>query len=167
MTKKAKTWIIIGSVAGGLLLTFGAFMIYANSPISPFVARGGELVKFNAKKIGKTAYQKEKKIKIKDHEFTYYNVTSDSEGNWILVDNTSYIINTDIQFGFRFKNNGGLVKIINYNNGMEPRSMGEYSQDVDYTSYSVSHGFKIMVDESVDVSSYPDGFNLGIFEHWC
>ena len=109
----------------------------------------------------------QKKVKIKDHEFTYYNVKSDSEGNWILVDNTSYIINKDIVFGFRFKNNGGLVKITSYENSMEPRSMGEFYEDPSYTSYSVHAGFKIMVDESVDMSDHPDGFNLGIFEHWC
>ena len=166
MTKKAKTWIIIGSIVGGLALTFGAVVIYFNSPLAPF-ARGGELIKMNAKKIGKTAFQKEKKVKIKDHEFTYYNVRSDSEGNWILVDNTSYIINKDIVFGFRFRNNGGLVKITSYENSMEPRSMGEYYENPSYTSYSVHAGFKIMVDESVDISDHPDGFNLGIFEHWC
>ena len=109
MTKKAKTWIIIGSIVGGLTLTFGAVIIYFNSPLSPF-GRSGGMIKINAKKIGKTAFQEEKKVKIKDHEFTYYNVRSDSEGNWILVDNTSYIINKDIVFGFRFRNNGGLVK---------------------------------------------------------
>ena len=167
MTKKAKTWIIIGSIVGGLALTFGAVVIYFNSPLSRFGIKGGELIKINAKKIGKTAFQKEKKVKIKDHEFTYYNVKSDSEGNWILVDNTSYIINKDIVFGFRFKNNGGLVKITSYENSMEPRSMGEFYENPSYTSYSVHAGFKIMVDESVDISEYPDGFNLGIFEHWC
>lgn len=166
MTKKAKTWIIIGSIVGGLALTIGAVVIYFNSPLAPF-ARGGELIKMNAKKIGKTAFQEEKKVKIKDHEFTYYNVKSDSEGNWILVDNTSYIINKDIVFGFRFKNNGGLVKITSYENSMEPRSMGEYYENPSYTSYSVHAGFKITVDEAVDISEYPDGFNLGIFEHWC
>ena len=166
MTKKAKTWIIIGSIVGGLALAFGAVVIYFNSPLAPF-ARGGELIKMNAKKIGKTAFQEEKKVKIKDHEFTYYNVRSDSEGNWILVDNTSYIINKDIVFGFRFKNNGGLVKITSYENSMEPRSMGEFYEDPSYTSYSVHAGFKIMVDESVNMSEHPDGFNLGIFEHWC
>ena len=166
MTKKAKTWIIIGSIVGGLALAFGAVVIYFNSPLAPF-ARGGELIKINGKKIGKTAFQKEKKVKIKDHEFTYYNVKSDSEGNWILVDNTSYIINKDIVFGFRFRNNGGLVKITSYENSMEPRSMGEFYENPSYTSYSVHAGFKIMVDESVDISEYPDGFNLGIFEHWC
>jgi len=166
MTKKAKTWIIIGSIVGGLALAFGAVVIYFNSPLAPF-ARGGELIKINAKKIGKTAFQKEKKVKIKDHEFTYYNVKSDSEGNWILVDNTSYIINKDIVFGFRFKNNGGLVKITSYENSMEPKSMGEFYENPSYTSYSVHAGFKITVDESVDMSEYPDGFNLGIFEHWC
>ena len=167
MTKKAKTWSIVGSIVGGLVLTFGAFMIYATSPISPFGARGGELVKFNAKKIGKTAYQKEKKVKIKDHEFTYYNVKSDSEGKWILVDGTSYIINTDIQFGFRFIDNGGLVKIAAYDGGMEPRKMGEDYPNVGYASYSVRHGFKITFDDSINASDYPNGFNLGIFEHWC
>ena len=166
MTKKAKTWIIIGSIVGGLALTFGAVVIYFNSPLSPF-GRNGVMIKMNAKKIGKTAFQKEKKVKIKDHEFTYYNVRSDSEGNWILVDNTSYIINKDIVFGFRFKNNGGLVKITSYENSMEPRSMGEFYENPSYTSYSVHAGFKIMVDEAVDISEYPDGFNLGIFEHWC
>lgn len=167
MTKRNKTWIIVGSVVGGLVLTFGAFMIYANSPISPFIARSGGVEKYNAKKIGKIAYQEEKKVEFFGHAFTFYNVKSDSEGNWILVDNTSYIVNLDIQFGFRFKNNDGLVKIAAYGDGKEPRDMGKYSKDPSYTSYQVDFGFKITVDESVNMSDCPNGFNLGIFEHWC
>ena len=165
MTKRAKTWIVVGSIVGGLALAFGGFIIYANSPISPFVPRGGELIKFEAKKIGKTATLQEKTIKIKDHEFTYYNVECANDGGWVLRDKTSYIINTDIQFGFRYKSAG--TKISAYNTGHEPRDMGEYSQEPSYHSYQVYFGFKITIDESLDMSSFPDGINLGIFEHWC
>ena len=160
MTKRTKAWIIAGSVVGTLALAFGGFIIYANfSPNSPVIPRAGGLIKIDAKKIGKTAKLEEKKVKIKDHEFTYYNVKSDNDGNWILVDKTSYIINTDIQFGFRYKNEG--TTIASYDKGMTPREMGEYGNG--YYSFQVDFGFKIMIDESLDITDV----NLGIFEHWC
>jgi hypothetical protein len=77
----------------------------------------------------------------------------------MLVDKSSYIINTDIQFGFRYKNAG--TKIVAYDKGMEPRDMGPF--DGAYNSYQVDHGFKITIDESLDINNV----NLGIFEHWC
>ena len=161
MTKRTKIWIVVSSVVGGLALAFGGFIIFAFSPNSPFIPRSGGLVKIDAKKIGKTAVLVEKKVKVKDHEFTYYNVKSDNDGNWILVDKSSYIINTDIQFGFRYKNAG--TKIAAYDKGMEPRDMGPFYQDETYNSYQVDFGFKITIDESLDINNV----NLGIFEHWC
>ena len=161
MTKRAKTWIVVGSIVGGLALAFGGFIIYANSPISPFIPRGGELIKFEAKKVGKIATLVEKNIKINGHEFTYYNVECASDGGWVLRDKTSYIINTDIAFGFRYKNAG--TKITAYGDKEEPRDMGPYYKDETYNSYQVYNGFKITIDESLDISEV----NLGIFEHWC
>lgn len=161
MTKRTKIWIVVSSVVGGLALAFGGFIIFAFSPNSPFIPRSGGLVKIDAKKIGKTAVLEEKKAKVKDHEFTYYNVKSDNDGNWILADKSSYIINTDIQFGFRYKNAG--TKIAAYDKGMEPRDMGPFYQDETYNSYQVDFGFKITIDESINI----DNVNLGIFEHWC
>ena len=143
MRKRTKAWIVIGSVMGGLALALGGFIIFALSPISPFIPRGGGLVKIDAKKIGKTATLVEKKVKVKDHEFTYYNVKS------------------DIQFGFRYKNAG--TKIVAYDKGMEPRDMGPFYEDETYNSYQVGLGFKITIDESLDINNV----NLGIFEHWC
>ena len=162
MTKRTKAWIIAGSVAGALALAFGGFIIFAAfSPYSPFIPRSGGITIMDAKKIGKTAKLEEKKVKVKDHEFTYYNVKSDDNGNWILVDKTSYIINTDIAFGFRYKNAG--TKITAYGDKKEPRDMGSYYEDETYNSYQVYNGFKITIDESLDISEV----NLGIFEHWC
>lgn len=161
MTKKAKAWIVVGSVMGGLALTVGGFIAFALSPLWPFYPRGGELIRFSASKVGKTALLTKNKIKIKGHEFTYYNVVSDKDGNWILVDKTSYIINEDIQFGFRYKNAG--TKITAYGEVEEPRDMGPYYKDESYNSYQVFSGFKITIDESLDITNV----NLGIFEHWC
>ena len=162
MTKRTKAWIIAGSVIGGLALAFGGFIIFASvSPYSPFVPRGGELITIDAKKIGKTAKLEEKKVKIKGHEFTYYNVKSDEKGNWVLVDKSSYIINTDMQFGFRYKNVG--TKITSYGDVDEPRDMGAYYKDETYHSYQVFSGFKITIDDALDLNNV----NLGIFEHWC
>ena len=165
MTKRAKTWIVISSVVSGLALAFGGFIIYANSPISPFIPRGGGLIKFSSKKIDKTATLVEKKVKIEGHGFTYYNVKSASDGSWILVDKTSYIINTDIQFGFRYKSAG--TKIVAYDKGDEPRDMGAFYKDETYHSYQVYFGFKITIDESLNMANFLDGLNLGVFEHWC
>ena len=161
MRKRTKAWIVVGSVVGGLALALGGFIIFAFSPISPFIPRGGGLVRIDAKKIGKTATLLEKKVKVKNHEFTYYNVKSDNDGNLILVDKTSYIINTDIQFGFRYRNAG--TKITAYDKGMEPRDMGPFHDDETYNSYQVDFGFKITIDESIETSNV----NLGTFEHWC
>ena len=163
MSKKA--WIITGSVIGGLALALGGFIIFANSPISPFIPRAGGITKMDAKKIGKTAKLEEKRIKVKSHEFTYYNVKSDNNGNWILVDKSSYIINKDIQFGFRFKNEG--TKIDSYEAQNPVIDMGPYSNDITYNSYRVDFGFKITILDSTDMTNYPNGVNLGIFEHWC
>lgn len=161
MNKKLRiTLIIFGAVLATALLGFGGFIIYMNV----MGARGGETVKFSAKKIGKTAYQEEKTIKINNHEFTYYNVKSANDGGWILVDNTSYIINTDIAFGFRYQN-AELVSISIYGGASnEPRYMGQTDSYPGYSDYQVYGGFKLSIKENVN---YADGINVGVLIHWC
>ena len=156
MNKKSKAWIITGSIVGGLALAFLGGC-----------AKGGTLEHYSAKSISKKAYQQEKTATFNGHKFIYFNVVRGEDDGWVLVDTTSYIINTDIQFGFRFKDYDGLVKISAYGDTDEPRNMGAFYADETYTSYQVFHGFKITIDESINASDYGSGFNLGIFAHWC
>lgn len=160
-TKVLKRALIIGgSVLGAAILAFGGFVIYMNTA---GVARGGETVKFSAKKIGKNAFNEEKSVTINKHTFTYFNVKTADDGGWVLVDHTSYIINTDIVFGFRYKNYD-LVTITSYNDSKSPRFMGTTDVYPGYGSFEVRSGFKLAINESVDPG---EGINIGILMHWC
>ena len=120
---------------------------------------------FSAKKIGKTPYKEKRNITISQHTFTYYNVYSDDEGNFILKDETSYILNFDIVFGLKFNNHNGDVLLYdvseNKNEIIEP--MDEGSDE--YASYSVNNGFKIQIKP--EINSIRNDINLGLISHWC
>lgn len=161
MNSKLKTTLIIlGAIIGTIVLAFGGFAIYMN--VRP--SYNGDNVEFSAKKIGKTAYKEEKTIKINKHEFTYYNVKAANDGGWVLVDKTSYIINTDINFGFRFKSYD-YVDISSYNGSSDPVFMCIYIDYFPgYVGYEVFNGFKLSLKENVEPG---DGINIGILMHWC
>lgn len=160
MKKKTKVLIISASVLAGLAMTIG-LVVFTNSTNTV----GGN-VSFHAKPIGKTPYQKEKTIRINKHEFTYYNVISGNDGSWILLDKTSYIINTDIQFGFRFRN-ADLVNIASYAGSMEPQKMGQTGYYPGYANYSVNFGIKLSIKDEVDDKDIKNGVNIGVIMHWC
>ena len=66
------------------------------------IPNGGSIT-FTADLIGRTPVQQEKSFTYKGHKFIYYNVYNDGGGNFVMADNTSYIVNKDIQFGLRVK----------------------------------------------------------------
>mgnify|MGYP004444154157 FL=1 len=127
--------------------------------------KNGGIIVFSAKKIGKTPYKEKRNITISQHTFTYYNVYSDDEGNFILKDETSYILNFDIVFGLKFNNHNGDVLLYdvseNKNEIIEP--MDEGSDE--YASYSVNNGFKIQINP--EINSIRNDINLGLISHWC
>lgn len=157
MTRKAKGWIIAGSIVGGVSILFAGFLVYAFTHFG----RAGGVEQIKASRIGTRAYLNERSVVINKHKFIYYNVVSSRDGEWILVDKSSYIINTDIDFGFRYKNAGTIIT--SYGDAQEPRDMGPYYENEAYNSYQVYGGFKITIDESQGLNH----LNLGIFEHWC
>lgn len=157
MTRKAKEWIIAGSIVGGVSILFAGFLVYAFTHFG----RAGGVEQIKASRIGTRAYLNERSVVINKHKFIYYNVISSRDGEWILMDKSSYIINTDIDFGFRYKNAGTIIT--SYGDAQEPRDMGPYYENEAYNSYQVYGGFKITIDEPQDL----DHLNLGIFEHWC
>ena len=163
MQKKVKTLIITGSIVIGLASTIGLVVLVGNANN---VARGGETISFCAKKIGKTPFLKERVIKLNNHEFTFYNVVSGNDGSWILLDKTSYIINTDITFGFRYKNDE-QVEIRSYSGGREPEKMGDTDLYPGYANYSVGGGIKLSIKDSVEDQDIPNGVNIGVLMHWC
>ena len=154
--------LIIGGVFVALSASiFASFLIWKNVYD---VAKSGGTVEFSAKAIGKTAYAEEKTVTIKDHQFTYYNVKSSDDGGWVLVDKTSYIINTDISFGFRYKQ-ASLVSITKYGDASDdPRDMGEVDTYPGYRNYQVYGGFKLAIKESLDTNGEID---IGVLMHWC
>ena len=163
MQKKVKVLIISGSVLTGLAMTFGLTVLIGNLTCQP---RNGGNVAFCAKKIGKTAFLKEKNIKINNHEFFYYNVISGNDGSWILVDKTSYIINTDINFGFRYKNDE-FIDIRSYAGGNEPIKIPSSDLYPGYSNYEINHGFKLTIKETIDDTDIQNGVNIGVIMHWC
>ena len=163
MQKKVKALIISGSILTGLAMTVGLTVLVGNLSYQP---RNGENVTFCAKKIGKTAFLEEKSVKINNHEFFYYNVISGKDGSWILLDKTSYIINTDIGFGFRYKNDE-FVDIKSYAGGKEPVKIPSSYLYPGYANYEINGGFKLTIKETIDDKDIQNGINIGVIMHWC
>ena len=163
MQKKVKALIISGSILTGLAMTIGLTMLVGNLSYQP---RNGENVTFCAKKIGKTAFLEEKSVKINNHEFFYYNVISGKDGSWILLDKTSYIINTDISYGLRYKNDE-LIDIKPYAGSKEPVKIPSSDLYPGYSNYEINHGFKLSIKDSIEDESIPNGVNIGVIMHWC
>ncbi|MCR5332499.1 MAG: transcriptional regulator [Bacilli bacterium] len=127
--------------------------------------RNGKTVSFSAKKIGTEAVKTAKRITIEGHTFTYKNVKSNKDGEWILMDETSYIVNTDMIFGFRYKNDL-FVEINSYNGSEEPRHMSSSDRYPGYANYQVFNGFILTIKK--DAQYYPElGVNIGVLQHWC
>ena len=163
MQKKAKVLIFSGSILMGLAMTFGLTVLIGNLSYQP---RNGENVTFCAKKIGKTAFLEEKSVIINNHEFFYYNVISGKDGSWILLDKTSYIINTDISYGLRYKNDE-LIDIKPYAGSKDPVKIPSSDLYPGYSNYEINHGFRLSIKDSIEDDSIPNGVNIGVIMHWC
>ena len=161
LKRKGKIALIVTiAVSSVLVVAAGCYIAYGFSHL----ARNGETEKYLATAIGTKAYLEENEITINKHKFTYYNVKAADDGGWVLVDSTSYIINTDLQFGFRYKN-ATYVDITSYGeDAKDPHPMRETDAYPGYSNYQVFGGFKLTIKESLDSVS---NINIGVLMHWC
>ena len=128
------------------------------------IPNGGSIT-FTADLIGRTPVQQEKSFTYKGHKFIYYNVYNDGSGNFVMADNTSYIVNKDIHFGLRVKS--PFV----YNlaqEGEEPVLIEPTSKQEDgYYNYAIrDFGFQIR-GIGLSVSMLYSDINIGTITHWC
>ena len=124
----------------------------------------GGMVTFTASSLPKIPEKKEKEVTISGHVFTYYNVYNDGEGNFVLLDDTSYIRNYDIYFGLLF--DAGLARAYDISGGKEGYDLCEdYQVSETQQSYSVYGGFEIAIDKTM--SSHHCDENIGKIVHWC
>ncbi len=129
---------------------------------SDTIQDGGVTV-ITADLIPTTPVKEIKTFTFEGHTFTYYNVYSDGEGNFVMADNTSYILNNDIIFGLSVKSeyvysiNDDEQTLIDYN----------YKGDDGYCYYSIeSYGIEIR-GISTGVSAEYKNINIGKITHWC
>lgn len=127
----------------------------------------GGFITFTSDSIAKTAYMAERTIKISGHEFTYYNVYSDGNGDFVLADNTSYIRNYDIQFGLRFKYVPNVLLYDISNGLLNPVAINPIVDEYENgdRGYSVHFGFEIRVAR--EISSSVLNMSIGKMTHWC
>ncbi len=123
----------------------------------------GGVTVITADLIPTTPVKEIKTFTFEGHTFTYYNVFSDGEGNFVMADNTSYIANNDIIFGLSVKSeyvysiNDNEQTLIDYNN----------KGDDGYYYYSVeSYGIEIR-GISTSISMLYENINIGKITHWC
>ena len=126
----------------------------------------GTPIVFEATSLGKTAVREEKTITIKDHEFIYFNVCSDDDGNFILASHDAYISNNDIQFGVRFKHVANVViyDTTNQDNYVPLDPMSKEYDNGDW-GYQVNSGFTIRQNIVLSIDGSP--YNIGKITHWC
>ncbi|MCF0117031.1 MAG: hypothetical protein HUJ61_03155 [Bacilli bacterium] len=145
------------------LLSF--LLILLILPLCACNPKGGAIV-FEATSLGKTAIREEKVIIIKGHEFIYFDVCSDSEGNFILASADAYLCNKDIQFGVRFKHitNVAIYDITNQENYTRLEPIATDYENGDW-GYQVNLGF--MIRQDLQLSSDCSPYNIGKITHWC
>ncbi len=148
------------------IITFAlAFIPMLVSCVQP---EGGSTT-FSATLITETAYKTEKSFTYKNHSFKYYNVRSDGSGNFVMVDNTSYIANFDITFGLKVK----TPYVYTHKENDETfestlvTKMYDTANDEGYYSYSVSErGFIIRGCDKDSTTTIKD-INIGKIIIWC
>lgn len=125
---------------------------------------GGQIV-FEATSLGKIPLKEEKTFIIKQHEFICFNVCSDDDGNFILANHDSYIINKDLQFGIRFKHvlNVAIYDISDEDNYVALSPISKDYENGDW-GYQVNFGFMIRQDINLSMDYCS---NIGKITHWC
>lgn len=127
----------------------------------------GEATTFSASKLGTSPLEKEQTVTISDHLFTYYNVSSDSNGNFILADSSSYITNSDMIFGIRFLHSTDVC-VYDLSDASNISKIEAKTKDYDNGDWGYqidNYGFKISLD-STSSTSYTK-INIGQITHWC
>lgn len=137
-----------------LLLTFILTSCHTN----------GGMIKFSANNISHNAIKEDKILNTQGHTFIYYNVYSDNDGNFIMKDNSSYILNNDIQFGLKVKtpfvyelNDDGNEKLIKY----------DYFDDEGYYNYAIVNPGIVIYGIAREVSLNYENINIGYIFHRC
>ncbi len=131
-----------------------------SEPIAP-----GGTTTFYANSLPSVAVAEEKEVKISGHTFVYYNVYKDNEDNFILKDDSSYIINRDIIFGLKFSSGVARAYTIQEKEG-EPQECNLMEDNGEFRYYSIEvYGFMICVDKTL--SSTHQDVNIGKIAHWC
>lgn len=124
---------------------------------------------FSATLISETAYKTEKTFGYKGHSFKYYNVRSDGSGNFVMVDNTSYIANFDITFGLRVK----TPYVYTYKENDETfestlvDKMYDTANSEGYYLYSVAERGIIIRGSDKDGTTPIKDVNIGKIIIWC
>lgn len=130
--------------------------------------RIGVSITFSANLISKEPSKTVKTFEYKDYSFSYYNVYNDGNGNFVMADNTSYILNLNITFGIRVKT--PYVYTYRANDETFTPKLIESKQYDDYKGYynfSISdHGFKIY-GAAIDDPTPMKDVNIGQIVHWC
>ena len=93
-------------------------------------------------------------------------IISGNDGSWILLDKTSYIINADISYGLRYKNDE-LIDIKPYAGSKEPVKIPSSDLYPGYSNYEINHGFELSIKDSIEDERIPNGVNIGVIMHWC
>ncbi len=123
---------------------------------------GGKVV-FNAASLPNVAVEREQKATINGHEFIYYNVYRSENDEFVLKDNSSFILNYDIVFGLSFSNSNSPACCYDVSEGTkDPKPIEPF----DSNSYSIeNYGFEISINKLISMQ-YND-VNIGKITHWC
>lgn len=127
--------------------------------------RPGGVTKFTAIKISHNPVKEVKTLKDQGYTFTYYNVYSDNDGNFIMKDNSSFIINDDFQFGMKVKS--PFVYKLNDNNNDEELIEYDYLDEEGYYNYTIVYPGIIIYGIDREASLNYENINIGYIFHWC
>ena len=134
----------------------------------------GESFVFDASRISTTPVKEEKSYKFwckrKRRTITYFNVYNDGNNNFVLEDDSSYIIAPDVSWGMKFTALNARAYYVSDDerNGQECEPLfGEEDDISGETKYYQTRGydFLIRIDKSTP-GLYTD-VNIGKITQWC
>ncbi len=133
----------------------------------------GESFVFDASKIDVTPVKEEKSYKFwckrKRRTIAYFNVYNDGEDNFVLKDDSSYIIAPDVLWGMKFTALNAKAYYVSDDerNGQECDPLFKEEDITGETKYYDARGdyFEIRIDKSTP-GLYAD-VNIGKITQWC
>ena len=135
----------------------------------------GESCVFDAAKITTTPIKEEKTVKVrykmKRYPIRYFNVYNDGNDNFVLKDDSSYIIAPHIAFGMKFTALNARAYYVSDDekNGQECAPLFDEEDDISgetkyYKCWGYSY-FEVRIDKSTP-GLYTD-VNIGKITQWC